>query len=69
MKKLEITIGKKDGMWALDFKCEYSPKAREIVLKMFGCCHIDGGVLSSGLRTFNVLTLMSAQTELLSQAK
>ena len=69
MKNLVITIGIKEGMWALDFKCDYSPKAREIVLKMFGCCHINGNTLSSGMRTINVLTLVSTQTELLSNAE
>lgn len=69
MKNLVMTIGKKEGMWALDFACDYSPKAREIVLKMFGCCHINGNTLSSGMRTINALTLVSTQTELLSNAE
>lgn len=69
MKNLVITIGQKEGTWALDFKCDYSPKAREIALKMFGCCHIDGNILSSGMRTFNALTLVGVQAELLSKAE
>nr|DAK61219.1 MAG TPA: hypothetical protein [Caudoviricetes sp.] len=69
MKNLEITIGKRNRMWALDLKCDYSHEAREVIMKMFGCCHVDGDVLSSGVLASSPFTLVGMQAELLSNAE
>lgn len=67
MKDLEIKITMEGRFYHMTASCQYSDEAQKIVLDYFGCCHIDGEALTTGLVTQNPFKLIEAQTYLLSK--
>lgn len=69
MKDLKITITREGSYYRMDFSCQYSKEAEKKVMSYFGCCNIDGELLTTGLLTVNPFTLMEAQSYLLAASK